>query len=204
MAVLAFAVEVMKVSGGEVALLAVEIVRTVVFDGKGNIEIEGIFALMRAAFEAAVRVSHWAVAAVEKVVVTWLSSPAATADVNAAVAVLRGPIGCWISTKFVFSVVVLSSTIGDSFSEGLRSSLLNEFVDLRLSRRLKFITGALKRFGDDDVDGDGDEADAVDDVGDGNCKGDDDDDGDDVGDDDGEGVDDGQNDCSLSVLDSTL
>ena len=69
MAVLALAVEVIKVRGGEVALLAVEIVRTVVLDGKGNIEIEGTFALMTAAFDAVVKVSQWAVAVV-KVVVT--------------------------------------------------------------------------------------------------------------------------------------
>ena len=199
---MALAVEVMKVSGGEVALLAVEMVRTVVLDGKGNIEIEGTFALRTAAFDAVVKVSQCA-AAVVKVVVTWLSSPPASADVNTAavaadVVVLRGPIGCWIKTKFVFSVVALSVTIRCSCSEMLASSSL--FVDLRLSTRLKFITdGAFRHLGDDD----GDEADAVDDVGDGVGVGDGDSGGN--GDGDGESDGDGQNDCSLSVLvDSTL
>ncbi|KNC33561.1 hypothetical protein FF38_03831 [Lucilia cuprina] len=107
-AVLVPAVVVIKVKGGEVALLAVEIVRTVVFEGKGNIEIEGtlVFITPAAATLAAVdRVSL--LAAVVTVVVTWLSSPAAATDVDVVV-VLSCPIGCWINTKLVFSVVVLS------------------------------------------------------------------------------------------------
>lgn len=63
------AVVVMKVKGGEVALLAVEIVRTVVLEGKGNIEIEGTLVLIiPAAWVAVDRVSQ--LAAVVTVVVT--------------------------------------------------------------------------------------------------------------------------------------
>lgn len=86
---------VINVSGGEVALLAVEIVRNVVLEGKGNIEIEGTLLFMTPAAALAAVDSVSLLPAVVTVVVTWLSSPPAATDVDVVV-VLSCPIGCWI------------------------------------------------------------------------------------------------------------
>lgn len=51
------AVVVIKVKGGEVALLAVEMVRTVVLEGNGNMETEGTLEFITPALVAVVRVS---------------------------------------------------------------------------------------------------------------------------------------------------
>lgn len=101
------ALDVMKASGGDVALFAVEIVRTVVVAGKGKIEIDGTLVLTSPppATDDTDRTSL--LAAVVRVVVT-LSSSLPTPPLADVVA-LSCPTGCCIRTKFVFSVMFLFS-----------------------------------------------------------------------------------------------
>lgn len=151
--------DVIKARGGEVALFAVEIVRTVVVDGKGKMEMDGTLVATRPPLEIAVaRTSPFA--GVVMVVVTLASSPPPLGLVLADAVAFSGPIGCCIRTKFGLSVVSpivgLTPGICNSFS-GMRPVCLGlgPWFSADSARTLERAAVGEVGDGDDDVDADG-------------------------------------------------